>query len=120
MLISKKMFFFVLVFATSLFEILPSIIFKTYIPEGYDLFNSSSFLLIALIFILWTLSILIWLYCVKLFYYSICLFYLIFFDLIFVLFIDIFIFDEKYNLINIAGVFIALGAIYMLKNEKNL
>ena len=77
-------------------------------------------MLIFLIFILWTVSILIWLYCIKLFYYSISLFYLICFDLIFVLIIDIFIFIEEYNFMNIAGVFIALSAIYILKNEKNI
>lgn len=120
MLCNKKIIFFFLIFATSLLEILPSIIFKIYFPNFDNLTNFKSYILIFLIFILWTFSILIWLYCVKLFYYSISLFYLISVDLILVLLIDIFLFIEEYNLINIAGVFIALSAIYILKNEKNI
>ena len=115
---NKKFIFFFLILLTSLFEILPSIIFKIYFPNFFNLSNFKSYMLIFLIFMLWTVSILIWLYCIKLFYYSISLFYLICFDLIFVLIIDIFIFIEEYNFMNIAGVFIALSAIYILKNEK--
>lgn len=120
MIYNKKITFIFLITVTSLLEIAPSIIFKIYFPNFDNLLNFKSYMLLIFIFILWTLSILIWLYCVKLFYYSLSLFYLISFDLILVLLIDIFLFIEEYNLMNIAGVFIALSAIYILKNEKNI
>ena len=117
---NNKNIFFLLVFFTSVSEILPSLIFKIYMPKSFTFLDLNHYILIFFIFSLWTTSILIWLYCIKLFYYSLSLFYLITFNLILVLLIDILILGENYNLINIAGVILALSAIYMLKNEKNI
>ena len=116
---SKSNLFFILIMTTSLLEVIPSLLFKIFNFQIISSINFFNIFILFVIIILWCLSILIWLFTVKKYYYSVCLFYLISFDLLLVIFLDIFILNESYNLINIAGVFMTFGAIFLLKDEKN-
>lgn len=112
-------FFFILIFVASLFEVIPSIIFKYFNPSLIFSLDLKNNLLLLTIFILWNFSILIWIYCIKTFHYSVSLFCLISFDLIIVGIVDYFIFDKIYSFINLLGILLTFFAIYLLKNDAN-